>query len=396
MENKKIRVLFLASWYPSRVDKVLGMFVKRKAEAVSAKCDVAVLYVRMDESMTKTKYDLEFIKENEIFTVKVYFKSTGKGIIKKFFYNIRFIKAYILGLKYINKNWGCYDLIHVNVVDRAGYVAFWLKLIKKIKYVITEHSTPDLKYLRGETNYTKIPLLFFKKIIVKNAEYINVDSTASLNYWKKAGLKGNFGIIPNVVDVYPEFINFNREKKDNIKRAVHISVLIERKNVADIIRAYAHIYNNLNIKDIEFHIIGKGEQKEMLTKLAEELQVLNKCVFFHGFVTEEEKMNLLLNSDFHILNSDEEGFSVVTAEAILYGIPVIATKCGGPEDFVPKEVGLLIEIRNLNQLINAILYMIDNSDKYDKQNMFEFGRNKFSPQIICQQTYDVYKKALKL
>ena len=63
----------------------------------------------------------------------------------------------------------------------------------------------------------------------------------------------------------------------------------------------------------------------------------------HGFVTEEQKLELLTNADFHILNSDDEGFSVVTAEAILYGIPVIATKCGGPEDFVTPSTGILIE-----------------------------------------------------
>lgn len=393
MKDLRFRVLFLASWYPSRADKVLGMFVKRKAEAVSEKCDVAVLYVRMDESMRDKNYDLEYTEENYIYTVRIYFKPVGSGIIKKLFYNIRYIKSYLIGLKHIRKNWGKADLIHVNVVDRAGYVALALKFLKGIKYVITEHSTPDIKYLRGETRKTQIPLFPLKKIVFKNAEYINVDSSASLNYWKKAGLEGNFGIIENVVEVHPEFLNYQKIKTDNIKRAVHISVLIERKNVADIIRAYAHIYNHLNIKNIEFHIIGRGEQKEMLINLAEKLQVLNKCVFFHGFVSEKEKMELLLNSDFHILNSDEEGFSVVTAEAILYGIPVIATRCGGPEDFVPKEVGVLIDRRNIEQLIDAILFMINNSEKYDKTIMQEFGKNKFSPQIICQKTYDAYKLA---
>jgi glycosyltransferase involved in cell wall biosynthesis len=393
MKDIRFRVLFLASWYPSRADNVLGMFVKRKAEAMSKKCDVAVLYIRKDDRLTEKIYDITTNLENNVFTCRVFFQPYGKGFVNAVFYNIRFIKSFFLGLKEIKKNWGNFDLIHVNVVDRAGYFALIIKWFKGIKYVITEHSTPDIKYLRGESRNTYIKLKSLRKIVIKNAGYINVDSTASMKYWNKVGLTGNYGIIQNVVEVHPQFLDFTKNNTDNKKRAVHISVLIERKNVADIIRAYAHIYHKLNRKNIEFHIVGVGPQKQMLEDLASELKILNKCVFFHGFVDEETKIKLLVNSDFHILNSDEEGFSVVTAESILYGIPVIATKCGGPEDFVPKEVGLLINRRNLHELINSILFMIDNSQNYDKKVLQEFGKSKFSPDVICEQTYNVYKLA---
>lgn len=44
--------------------------------------------------------------------------------------------------------------------------------------------------------------------------------------------------------------------------------------------------------------------------------------------------------DFFVLNSNFETFSVVTAEALAYGKPVIATRCGGPEEFVNKIMGI--------------------------------------------------------
>ena len=392
MKELRYRILFLASWYPNRTSNVLGMFVKRKAEALSKLCDISVLFVTMDESLKNKDYEIEAGSENGIFTVRVYFKPVSSGFVKSIFYNIRFVKAYYLGLKSVRMEWGRYDLIHVNVVNRAGFIALFLKKLKGKRYVITEHSTPDIKYLRGESRITKIPSRFLKKITVKNAEFINVDSTPSLQYWKKAGIRGNYGIIQNVVEIMPEFSEYKKPVNDNVKRAVHISILIERKNVADIIRAYSHIYNDLGRVNIEFHIIGLGEQKTYLENLANELKILNKCVFFHGFVDEKKKIELLVNSDFHIINSDEEGFSVVTAEAILYGIPVIATKCGGPEDFVPEEVGILINRRNLKELTDAIIYMIDHSQEYDKKLLREYGRSRFSPEIISRKTYEVYKK----
>ncbi len=392
MKELRYRILFLASWYPNRTNSVLGVFVRRKAEAVSKNCEIAVLFVTMDESIKGENYEFESGYEKGVYTLRVYFKPVSSGLIKKIFYNIRFWKGHYLGLKLLKKDWGNFDLIHVNVVSRAGYIALLLKKLRGIKYIITEHSTPDISFLRGDSVSTKIPGKTLSKITVRNAEFINVDSTASLNYWEKAGFKGNYGIIRNIVEIVPQFMSFNKTNTDNIKKAIHISILIERKNVADIIKAYSYIYNELNRKNVEFHIVGNGDQKDMLTKLASDLGVLNKCVFFHGFVDEYKKIELLVGSDFHILNSDEEGFSVVTAEAILYGIPVIATKCGGPEDFVPENVGLLINRRNFKELTDSILFMIDHSQDFKKKDLQEFGKKMFSREVIGNQTYHVYKK----
>jgi glycosyltransferase involved in cell wall biosynthesis len=76
----------------------------------------------------------------------------------------------------------------------------------------------------------------------------------------------------------------------------------------------------------------------------------------------------------------------------MYGTPVIATRCGGPEDFVPEKVGRLIEKRNFQQLVDAILYMTDHSDEYDPAVLKEYGRENFSPEVIRDNTYRVYEQ----
>lgn len=395
MKPLKYKILFFASWYPSRLNKVLGVFVKRKAEAMTRLCDVALIYVVDDATMKNQNYELETSVENNVFTVRVYFKKSSNKIINLFLYNLRYIKSYYLGWREVKSKWGHPDLVHSNVIDRSGYIAFLFKFLKGIDYVITEHSTPDIDYLKGLTNKTKISLRFFKSIVIKKCTFINVDSHASLEFMKKAGFKGDFGVIPNIVEINEKYLSLTNLTQPNEKKsAIHISILNQRKNVSDIIRAFAYIYNELNRKDFAFNIIGEGSEKENLIKLADELSVLNKCVFFHGFVSDEQKLELLTNADFHILNSDDEGFSVVTAEAILYGIPVIATKCGGPEDFVNETTGLLIERRNLDELKKSILFMLDNSFKFDKKKLHEFGKNMFSPEVISNKTYKAYQNSI--
>jgi glycosyltransferase involved in cell wall biosynthesis len=378
------------------VNKVLGIFVKRKAEAMTKLCNVALIYVVDDGSLKDKTYDLESSTENNVFTVRVYFKKSSSKIANLIFYNIRYLKSYYLGWKEVKLKWGKPDLIHANVIDRSGYVALLFKLFKGISYVITEHSTPDIDFLRGITNQTKIPLRFLKNIVIKNCSFLNVDSHPSLEYLRKAGFEGKLGVIPNIVELDEKFLSLTQPTAPKEKKsAVHISILNKRKNVADIIRATAYIHNDLKRTDFTLNIIGEGSEKENLTKLADEFGVLNKCVFFHGLVSEERKLELLTNSGFHILNSDDEGFSVVTAEAILYGIPVIATKCGGPEDFVNGTTGILIERKNLEELKKAILFMLDNSWKYDKTKLHEFGKSMFSPEVISAKTYEAYKNSIE-
>ncbi len=85
MENNiRFKVLFLASWYPSRIHPIAGIFIKRHAEAVSLYSDVAVLFVTADESLKDKTYDIEYSLENNIPTVRVYYKrfSKVKGVSK--------------------------------------------------------------------------------------------------------------------------------------------------------------------------------------------------------------------------------------------------------------------------------------------------------------------------
>jgi glycosyltransferase involved in cell wall biosynthesis len=391
----RYKILFLASWYPSRVNKVLGVFVKRKAESMTRLCDVALIYVVDDISLTNKTYEIESTTENDVFTVRVFFKKSSNKLLNLFLYNPRYLKSYYLGWNQVKSKWGIPDLIHANVIDRSGYIALLFKLLKGINYVITEHSTPDIDYLRGLTNKTKIPLKFLKRLVIRKCSFANVDSHPSLEYLEKVGFSGNLGVIPNIVEINDNFLSFTQLTKPREKKsAVHISILNKRKNVADIIRVFAFIYHEMKRTDFEFNIIGEGEEKANLTRLAEEMQVLNKCVFFHGLVSEERKLELLTNADFHILNSNDEGFSVVTAEAILYGIPVIATKCGGPEDFVNDTTGILIERRKNEELKKAILYMLDNSWKYDKSKLHEVGKGMFSQKVVSEKTYKAYENSI--
>lgn len=393
----KIRVLFLTSWYPSLLHPLNGIFIKKDVEAVARFCDVAVLYVTLDPALMHRELEIEQAVEDGIFTVRVYYRHVPKAIpLLLNGVKARYLRATLGGLDVLKRHFGKPDLIHANIALPAGLAALMLKYIARIPYILTEHY--DLA-LRHHKNLQRFGLLdrFITGRITKEAAYVTVNSMAMWRAMKELGLKGNYRVIYVVADVenlqgYP--IRTCEDARSRKKKAIHISLLSDKqKNVSGIINAIARIWHS-GRRDIDFHIIGDGSDRSKLERLAEKHGVLNECIHFHGYVTEQEKVRLLTSSDFHILNSNFEGFSVATAEALMCGIPVIATRCGGPEDFVTDEVGILIDSLREDKLVEAILYMLDNSHLYDRQVLRNYAQKMFNSDVIGRQFYALYQSML--
>jgi glycosyltransferase involved in cell wall biosynthesis len=120
----------------------------------------------------------------------------------------------------------------------------------------------------------------------------------------------------------------------------------------------------------------------------------DSVVFFHGFVSEETLAEYMRNADFFILNSTNENFAVVCAEALSSGIPVLSTCCGGPEEFINEQVGILIPQGNKQELINAIIYLLDNADSYDPCMLHNYIKNKFGYDKVGKQLFTLYSEIL--
>jgi glycosyltransferase involved in cell wall biosynthesis len=76
-------------------------------------------------------------------------------------------------------------------------------------------------------------------------------------------------------------------------------------------------------------------------------------VTFHGFVADPTP--LLTQADAFVLASSQEGFSLATIEAMQAGVPVVATRSGGPEEILRHgETGLLVPVNDAAALADAI------------------------------------------
>ena len=271
------------------------------------------------------------------------------------------------------------DIIHAHFTEMSY---FFCDIANKnnIPFIVTEHSSAILNSNKNSCYQAA-------------KSYYKADSVLAVSTALASVIRKNFNInvkvIPNVIDL-KKFDFFKKEKSQNCFKYISAANLTHGKGMDVLINAFS----KLKYSNIELNILGDGPERVKLQQLAQDLGISNKVKFW-GRYTREEFNEYLQNSDCFVLASRFETFGVVYAEAMATGTPVIATRCGGPEDFVNNEVGLLVDVDNVDALSEAMDYMYHNSAGFNAQKIRDYVVSKFSPSQIAKQCEEVYSEILK-
>ncbi|MEO6705907.1 MAG: glycosyltransferase, partial [Ginsengibacter sp.] len=173
------KILFLASWYPSRVDFLNGDFVERHATAIALVHDVTVIFVSKDLQLSDKLYEYEYEEKGRLKVYKAYYREFRSrfSILRKVVSQWRYLKCFHrLFLKTLRQQ-GKPDLIHLYIPFKAGIYALYLKFFKKIKYVISEQHS---YYMPASNKYEEQSVItkWLIKLIFRNAVTIHTVSQA--------------------------------------------------------------------------------------------------------------------------------------------------------------------------------------------------------------------------
>ena len=387
ISKKKIKVLWLCSWYPNREHHYYGIFIKKQAAATNAFCEVSVLYAQ--ESAVST-YEFN-IKNSPFLQVIVYYPKSKFLLLKL----IRHFSAILKGYNVITKSTGKPELLHVNVAFPMGVLALYLKFFYNIEYIISEHSSFYKKWLAGNIKYQFLAKII-SKISLKYASTIVLLSKNHATVFKRLNLIQDFQVIPNVVDVHTFHLPLERRpfKKDKLQ-LLHVSSLYEPdKNVMGILRGVALL--NKQRQDFELHIIGAEAYHADLKKYAYSLGLSDNSITFQSFIPESAVAEAMQSADIFILFSHFEGLPCVILEAMAVGLPVIATETGGISEWITPETGVLLKVGDEEGLVNAMNYVMDNRDKFAPSVIRSKIVDKCSVEVVGQAIVSVYEEVLNL
>lgn len=395
MQNSKVhekKVLYLARWYPNQSDPMPGLFIRRHALSVLPFYKVSVLSVHLSFVPGASKYETVINTENGLFEVAIYTKASKSGIlILDSAVNIyRFFIAHLKGIKLIHSTFGKPDLIHVNVLTRCGLIACLYQLIYGTPYVITEHWT---RYLPGMGKFKGITRKFTARVVTRYASAI-LPVTHNLQLaMEKHGLKNsNYQVIPNVVDCQLfttlEIVNFQE-----VKTILHVSCFEDtQKNISGLLRVLKRLSNIRT--DWKCTMAGDGIHFDKLVLLAGELGIKDTFVSFTGLRENEDLARLMREATFQVLFSRYENLPVVIPESFASGVPFLSTDVGGINEHITEKLGKLIASEDEPALLEALIYMLDNQEFYNKDYIRNYALEHFSQEIVGKQISEIYDNIL--
>lgn len=276
------------------------------------------------------------------------------------------------------KKHGVPDIVHAHFLE-YGYYA--VKELKKtgIPIVITEHSSgvtdgliDTVTYKMGCTAYKEADGL----ICVSNALAEQIKSKFNVDPQ----------VIPNIVDTKVFQYDAGRRKADGFT-FVSVANLNALKRIMFLVEVFADIAKET--PNVQLILVGDGPEKSNIKEKITQLN-LEKKVFLMGRQSRKTIRDIFDKSDCFVLPSVVETFGVSYIEAMASGLPVIATKCGGPEDFVNESNGLLIEVDNREELYQAMENMIRHVKKYDSENISKRIIDKYLDIKIAKQIENIY------
>lgn len=244
---------------------------------------------------------------------------------------------------------------------------------QRIPIVLSEETNP-----REALRYASYPQL--RRRLLKWA-YRQADAVITPSEGVASVLQADFGVSDCQLKVTPNAIELERirtlsseeiaphpffEALDPV--VVTAGRLTTPKGYPYLLRAIALVNEKIPCRLL---ILGDGEQKEELTRLASELGISDR-VAFCGF--QKNPFKFMARADVFVLSSLWESFGNVLIEAMALGVPVVSTRAPyGPEEIIQDgKTGLLVPPGEAGALSEAILQIL--ADSQFKKQLAQGGR----------------------
>jgi len=368
----KLRVLHIVPWFPNSKNKIEAIFIVEHIKALNKHCHNEVLHI----SFGKKSYQSTYFHEG----IKVIRINIGLLFDK---WRIKELKAHKKIDNFLRKYQNNFDIINFQIAypNAIGINKLHNKY-QSLKFVITEHWTAyhygfDLP--KGHKGRERIENIFNNNIlllVVSNALGIDIQ-----NFTNKPNRK--FSVIPNVIDCNSyKFTPKKTQDKDFVFAS--INNWNPMKNPFVLIKAFelmAKKYTNVKL------ILGGTGKTIPEMKTLVSTTGLNEFIKFTGRLTKQEVVSTLKEANVYCQSSNYETFSVICAEALITGTPVIATNIGGIKDFITAKNGTLVDDMNVENWFLAMEKTYLNYDLIDNRKISRNCSDKFNSNVIGKLYY---------
>jgi len=284
-----------------------------------------------------------------------------------------------------------FDLIHAHYSYPDGWVAAKLGKRFNVPVIITEQNPwkpwmDDYALVRRQAVWAARQCTF----------HIAISEVVRQEIEKFTGESQKLRVIPDGIDgsVFTLPRDLSKPRK---KQILFVGVIRPVKGVDVLLKSLRLLVDRG--RDERLVLVGDSfypayrREYERMQQLTRDLGLTDR-VNFAGKKPINELVQYMQESAVLVLPSRKESLGMVLAEALACGTPVVATRCGGPEEIVTNRVGVLVRPDDPDALAAGIELVIDRPEAYDPVSLREHALEKFSWTKIANQYADLYREAI--
>ena len=368
-------ILHITNWYPNFKNPTSALWIKRHIESLPIDCINKIYHLEV----RKGRLGIQFGRNQDgsyyrIFNIPILFW--------RFIELISFTT--ILFILWSNRK-SKIDIINFHIAyPNCTYVNIIRNLVK-CPIVITEHwsgyhynfniSDPKKRKNIQRIFHNNIPVITVSKALRKDIE-------------KFSSAKFPGYIVYNIVNT--SIFHYASHKKYS-NSYLMIGQWKWPKDPFTVVKAWSLLLEH--IPKAVLKIGGYGQQYDQLKDLIIDLRLQNN-VFLIGLLNSNEIAHELQKSRAFIHCSEYETFSVVCAEALCCGTPVIASKVGGIMEYVNDSNGILVEDNDPNSFLASILKFEDKYRSFDRIKNSEEAISQFRQKKIGMDYFSALNEVI--
>jgi len=300
---------------------------------------------------------------------------TNRHPIRHMVYNLKLVRKFQPELVVTDVSSGIRNLLAVR----------WMKKYRRKVMVVMLGQKMTFRYncfiIKNIVQYSENDLL-------RNADIILVNSEFSASIAKKRTNGRSVIVVANPgLDIVQPSLKINKKHDKEIK-LLFVGECIRVKGLYYLVKALGLIREN----NLVLNIAGSYDKNSTYYK--DIMKIINReklhaNINFLGFVGSGELNSLYHDSTIYIMPSLSEGYGKSLAEALSFGLPIVASKVGAIPEMVEDGVNaLLVEPGNPNKLASAIRRLCQDSGLRDKMNQANLEKARKLP------TWDDFYKTL--
>ncbi len=399
MEEPDLGVLLVSRLYPRPSDPILGIFVEEEARAVARHCRVRVVSPVPwfpPAKLFPRWYGYSQLPAEETRGGLEIFRPRAVMLPHNFLFSLLGFSFYLTlrsCLRQVAEGFAI-DLIHAHMVYPDGFAAVLLGRALARPTLITLHGGDVTQYFQ---HYSGRKLGLWA--IAHADAVIAVSSSLRSSVVQEYRARGtNIEVIPNGVDV-TRFAPLPRSEAAKPlglpaegPRILYVGAITRQKGLDYLLRGFAALLPESH-EPVQLILVGEGDFQPRARVLARELGI-DAHVVFAGKRPNDEIPLWINASDLLVLSSLREGFGVVLVEAMACGKPVVATACGGPEDIVTRQTGILVPPGDEKALARAMLDVLRDGDRFRSPDIRQSALDNYAYDRIASRILTLYRRTV--